>query len=35
MNDAVIEAKAKYITKGKETVLIATDQEEEDDGTGG
>jgi hypothetical protein len=25
MNDAVIEAKARYVTKGKETVLIATD----------
>lgn len=32
MNDACIEAKAKYVTKGKETVMIATDEEEEDDG---
>ena len=31
-NGACIEAKAKYVTKGKETVLIATDEEEEDDG---
>ena len=35
MNDACIEAKAKYVTKGKETVMIATDEEEEDDGQGG
>lgn len=33
-NDACIEAPAKYVTKGKETVLIATDEEEEDDGEG-
>lgn len=31
MEDACIKAKAKYVTKGKETVLIATDEEEEDD----
>lgn len=31
MDGACIEAKAKYVTKGKETVLIATDEEEEDD----
>uniref|UniRef100_A0A7S3I1B8 TCTP domain-containing protein n=2 Tax=Choreotrichia TaxID=141411 RepID=A0A7S3I1B8_9SPIT len=30
MNDACIEAKAKYVTKGAETVMIATDEEEED-----
>lgn len=28
-DDACIEAKAKYITKGAETVLLATDEEEE------
>lgn len=30
MEDACIEAKAKYITKGAETVLLATDEEEEE-----
>ena len=30
-NDACIEARAKYVTKGKETVLIATDEEEEEE----
>lgn len=34
MDGACIEAKAKYVTKGKETVLIATDEEEEDEGEG-
>ena len=29
-NDAGIEARAKYITKGAETVMIATDEEEEE-----
>lgn len=35
MEEACMKAKAKYVTKGKETVLIATDEEEEDDGEGG
>ena len=34
MEDACIKAKAKYVTKGKETVMIATDEEEEEDGEG-
>ena len=34
MNGACIEAKAKYVTKGKEVVNIATDEEEEDEGEG-
>jgi hypothetical protein len=34
MEDACIKAKAKYVTKGKETVMIATDEEEEDTGDG-
>jgi len=34
MNGACIEAKAKYVTKGRETVNIATDEEEEDQGEG-
>ena len=34
MNGACIEAKAKYVTKGQETVNIATDEEEEDQGEG-
>ena len=29
MNGAIIEARAKYVTKGQETVNIATDEEEE------
>jgi len=33
-NGACIEAKAKYVVKGKELVLIATDEEEEDQGEG-
>jgi len=34
MNGACIEAQAKYVTKGRETVNIATDEEEEDQGEG-
>ena len=34
MNGACIEAMAKYVTKGAETVNIATDEEEEDQGEG-
>ena len=34
MNGACIEAMAKYVTKGHETVNIATDEEEEDQGDG-
>ena len=34
MNDACIETMAKYVTKGAETVNIATDEEEEDQGDG-
>lgn len=30
MNEACIEARAKYVTKGAETVMIATDEEEEE-----
>jgi hypothetical protein len=33
-DDACIEAKAKYITKGHEVVMLATDEEEEDQGEG-
>jgi len=34
-NDACITAQGKYVTKGRETIQIASDEEEDlDDGTG-